>query len=167
MSESAFIGLFPVFGTAHQLDAAQIASLLASFGLGGLLMQYVAGWLADHRGLAFASLCCCIGTAVVALALTCALGPLLLHAAVFCLGGLVTAYLTLALIGSAKTQGGSMTRNMSAVSMVYTLSAVVGPLAAAGAMHALGGNGLMWVVAGFALLMAVYVARVASGQRPM
>jgi MFS family permease len=165
MSESAFIGLFPVFGSARQLDAAQIASLLASFGLGGLLMQYVAGWLADHRGMGFASLCCCIGTAVVALALTCALGPLLLHAAVFCLGGLVTAYLTLALIASAKTLGGNMARNMSAVSMVYTLSAVVGPLAAAAAMHAVGGNGLMWVIAGFALLMAVYVARVASGRR--
>lgn len=169
MSESAFIGLFPVFGAARQLAPAQIASLLTSFGLGGLLMQYVAGWLADHRGMAFASLCCCVGTAVVALALTYALGPVLLHAAVFCLGGLVTAYLTLALIASAKTQGGSMARNMSAVSMVYTLSAVVGPLLAGSAIHAVGGNGVMWVMLGFALLMAVYVAgvgRQASADHP-
>lgn len=161
MSEAAFIGLFPVFGMAHQLDAEKIATLLTTFGLGGLLFQYAAGWLADHRGMLFTCLCCCAGTALLALVLTLDLSLFAMHAAIFCLGGLLTAYLTLALIASAKTVGGSMASNMSIVSMVYTLSAVMGPLLAGTATNWLGGNGLMWTLALLAVLISVYLGRMA------
>jgi MFS family permease len=165
MSESAIIGLFPLFAKSHQLDAQQTAGLLTSFGVGGLLLQYVAGWLADHRGMAFASLCCAVGTALVSLALCFELNPLWLHGAVFCLGGLVTAYLTLALIASAKTQAGSLAHNMAAVAMTYTLSAVAGPVIANRAIVAFGGNGLMYAVAGLAVLMAICIAATAVRRR--
>jgi len=162
MSESAFVGLFSVYGKAHQLDVAQIASLLISFGAGGLLLQYAAGWLADHRGIAFACLTCSVCVAGVAVALTFPLAMVWLHVAVFALGGLVTAYLTLALIASAKARSGSMATNMSLVSMVYTATAIVGPLLAGSAIKWWGGNGLMWTLAAFAVVLTAWLAQVAS-----
>ncbi|MDZ4129287.1 MAG: MFS transporter [Hydrogenophaga sp.] len=161
MSESAFAGLFSIYGRAHQLDVTQIASLLISFGAGGLLLQYAAGWLADHRGVAFACLTCSVGAVGVSVLLTFPLGMVLLLMAVFLLGGLVTAYLTLALIASAKASGGTMARNMSVVSMVYTATAIVGPLLAGGAIKVLGGNGLMWTLAAFAVVLTAWLARIA------
>lgn len=165
MSESAFAGLFSIYGKAHQLDVAQIASLLISFGAGGLLLQYAAGWLADHRGVAFACITCSACAAGVAVVLTFPLGMVWLHIAVFALGGLVTAYLTLALIASAKAHSGNMAQNMSLVSMVYTATAIVGPLLAGGAIKLVGGNGLMWALAAFALVLTAWLARIASKNR--
>lgn len=162
MSEAAFIGLFPIFGQENLWSAEQIANLLTTFGLGGLLFQYLAGWLADHRGMVFTTLCCTVFTAIFSVVLTFDLNPQMLHAAVFCLGGLVTAYLTLALIASAKTQGGNMSRNMSLISIIYTLSAVAGPLLGGTAVNALGGNGLMWALATFAVAMTVCLARMGT-----
>lgn len=162
MSESAFAGLFSIYGRAHQLDVTQIASLLISFGAGGLLLQYAAGWLADHRGIGFACLTCSVCAAGVAVLLTLPLGMVWLHIAVFALGGLVTAYLTLALIASAKASSGNMARNMSVVSMVYTATAIVGPLLAGGAIKVLGGNGLMWTLAAFALVLTAWLSRIVS-----
>jgi MFS family permease len=161
MSESAFTGLFSIYGKAHLLDVTQIASLLISFGAGGLLLQYAAGWLADHRGVAFACLTCGVGAVGVSVLLTFPLGLVPLHMAVFALGGLVTAYLTLALIAGAKASGGNMARNMSVVSMVYTATAIVGPLLAGGAIKVLGGNGLMWTLAAFAVVLTAWLARIA------
>ena len=162
MSESAFAGLFPIYAKAHQLNAVDIASLMMSFGLGGLLCQYFFGWLADHRGMRFAGLCCSANAVGVALLLVLPLGLMTMHIAVFCMGGLITAYLTLALIAGAKTHEGSMAGNMSALSMVYTLTAIAGPLLAGGAIKVLGGNGLMWTLAGFAVFMTVGLARLAA-----
>jgi MFS family permease len=163
MSESAFAGLFSIYGRAHQLDVTQIASLLISFGAGGLLLQYAAGWLADHRGIAFACLTCSVGATGTAVLLTFPLAMVWLHIAVFALGGLITAYLTLALIASAKASSGNMARNMSVVSMVYTATAIVGPLVAGGAIKVLGGNGLMWTLAAFALVLTAWLSRIVSG----
>lgn len=165
MSESAFTGLFSIYGKAHQLDGTQIASLLISFGAGGLLLQYAAGWLADHRGVAFACLTCSACTAGMAVLLTLPLSMAWLHVAVFALGGLITAYLTLALIASAKASSGTMARNMSLISMVYTATAIVGPLLAGGAITVLGGNGLMWALATFAVVLTVWLIRIATRRR--
>ena len=112
--------------------------------------------------MAFTTLCCTVFTAIFSVVLTFDLNPQMLHAAVFCLGGLVTAYLTLALIASAKTQGGNMSRNMSLISIIYTLSAVAGPLLGGTAVNALGGNGLMWALATFAVAMTVCLARMGT-----
>jgi MFS family permease len=166
MSESAFAGLFPIYGKAHQLDAVNIASLMMSFGVGGLLFQYGFGWLADHKGMRFAGLCCSVSAVAAALLLILPLSLTLMHVAVFWVGGLTTAYLTLALIAGAKTQGGSMAGNMSALSMIYTFTAIAGPLLAGGAIQVLGGNGLMWTLAAFAVAMTVGLARLAEPSKP-
>ena len=74
---------------------------------------------------------------------------------VFLLGGFITAFLTLALIASTMTASGSMAGNVSAISMIYTLSAVAGPLVAGATIKASNGNALMWLTAAAAAVMAL------------
>ena len=154
MMEAAVSGLFAPFAQGHGMALGQTANLLAVFGVGGLLMQYGVGWLADHRGVDTAALACAAGTALVALALALPLTYPQLMVGVFLLGGFITSFLTLALIASTMISTENMARNVSLISMVYTASAVVGPMVAGPAMEASNTNALMGFTACAALVMA-------------
>ena len=162
MMEAAISGLFALFTQDHGMAVSQTAELLAVFGLGGLLMQYGVGWLADHRGVGKAALICAGGTAVVCLALVIPMAYTLEVVAVFLLGGFITAFLTLALIASTMTASGSMAGNVSAISMVYTVSAVAGPLAAGASIQRSNGDTLMWLTAAAASVMVFLLLRLAA-----
>lgn len=126
--------------------------------LGGMLMQYGVGWLADHRGVAAAATACAAGIVLVALGLVLPLNYPQQVVAVFFLGGFVTALLTLALIASTTASAGSMAGNVSTISILYTASAVAGPLLAGAAMQATHSDALMWCTAVAALVMACWIA---------
>ncbi len=158
MMEAALSGLFALYAHGRGITGSQTTDLLALFGLGGLLLQYPVGWLADHRGVGVAALWCAIGTALVCVALALPMGYMLVMFAVFLLGGLITAFLTLALIASTTTQSGSMASNVSLISMLYTLSAVAGPLIAGAVMNASDTDALMWSIAAAALVLAFVLA---------
>ena len=153
MLESALAGLFAVFAGERGFGAEGIAQLLTAFGLGGLLLQYPVGWMADHWGLRAAGALAALGTALAAALFACAPsipglpGVTVAFAAMFVLGGLITAFLTLALIASTKTPTPDMAWNVSSLSMAYSLSAVVGPVVAGGAMTATSSVALMWFTA--------------------
>jgi hypothetical protein len=51
------------------------------------------------------------------------------------------------------THSGTMASNVSLISMLYTLSAVAGPLIAGAAMNATGTDALMWSTAAAALVL--------------
>lgn len=155
MMEAAVSGLFAVFTLDRGFSASRTAELLAVFGLGGLLLQYAVGWLADHRGLRLTALLCAGCTVLVCAALATPLDDVALVIAVFLLGGFITAFLTLALIASTTTRFGSMAGNVSMISMLYTLSAIAGPLIAGASIKASNGNALMGFTAVAAVLMAV------------
>jgi predicted MFS family arabinose efflux permease len=154
MMEAALSGLFALYAHGHDITGSQTTDLLALFGLGGLLLQYPVGWLADHRGVGVAALWCALGTVLVCIALALPMSYLLVMIAVFLLGGLITAFLTLALIASTMTKSGTMASNVSLISMLYTLSAVAGPLIAGAAMKATDTDALMWSIAIAALFLA-------------
>jgi MFS family permease len=158
MMEAAVSGLFALFAQGRGITGSQTTDLLALFGLGGLLLQYAVGWLADHRGVGVAALWCAIGTVLVCSALALSMGYTLVMIAVFLLGGFITAFLTLALISSTMTKSGSMASNVSLISMIYTLCAVVGPLMAGAAMKATGTDALMWSTAAAALVLVFVLA---------
>ena len=158
MMEAALSGLFALYAHGRGITGSQTTDLLALFGLGGLLLQYPVGWLADHRGVGVAALWCAIGTVLVCAALALPMGYMLVMFAVFLLGGLITAFLTLALIASTTTQSGSMASNVSLISMLYTLSAVAGPLIAGAVMNASDTDALMWSTAAAALVLAFVLA---------
>ena len=167
MMEAALSGLFALFAQGRSMAVGQIADLLALFGLGGLLLQYGVGWLADHRGVGVAARWCAVATALVAAVLAAwPLGPWLTGLAVFLLGGFITAFLTLALIASTVARAGSLSGNVSRISMLYTGSAVLGPLAAAAAMQASNGDALMWFTAAAAVLLALLLGRRAAAWPP-
>ena len=153
MTESAFTGLFPLWGLARQLDSAQMAGLLTLFGLGGLLLQYPAGWLADHRGMGYACASCALLLLVAALLLSLPLPLLALQLTMLWVGGLVTCYLTLALVAGTATRAGTLARNVSTISMVYTASGVAGPQLVGAAVTTFGGAALVWAVAVLAALL--------------
>ncbi len=159
MMEAAVSGLFALFTQGRGMDVHQTADLLAVFGLGGLLLQYGVGWLADHRGVGRAALVCAVGTAMVCVALVFPMGYAFVVLAVFLLGGFITAFLTLALIASTTTASGSMAANVSTISMLYTVSAVAGPLLAGATIKASNGDALMWLTAAAATAMALLLAR--------
>ena len=154
MMEAAVSGLFAVYAQDQSVPAERVPDLLAMFGLGGLLMQYPVGWLADHRSVGTSGAVCALGTVVVAIALYPALGVSWMAMSLFLLGGFITGFLTLALIASAKTRSGDMVRKVSVISMVYTGSAVLGPLLASAAVNASDGRALM----GFTALAAATMA---------
>lgn len=158
MMEAAVSGLFALFAQGRGMTLDLTADLLAVFGLGGLLMQYAVGWLADHRGVGAAAISCAAGTALVSVALVLPLNHALVMLAVFLLGGFITAFLTLALIASTTTPSGNMASNVSMISMLYTLSAVAGPLLAGASIKATDGNALMWFTAAAAVVMGIALA---------
>jgi hypothetical protein len=96
-----------------------------------------------------------LGTAVIATVLALAPSHYALElVAVFMLGGFITAFLTLALIASTTTSTGTMASNVSAISMLYTASAIAGPLLAGAAMQVTRSDALMWFTAVIAITMA-------------
>jgi MFS family permease len=165
MMDAAVSGLFAPFAQGHAISVSQTADLLAVFGLGGLLLQYGVGWLADHRGVDSAALYCAAGTVLVTLALTLPLNHVGLVVSVFLLGGFITAFLTLALIASTMTSTGSMARNVSQMSMLYIVSGTAGPLMAGVAMQATHSDALMWFVAAAAVVMLLGLLRFGHAKR--
>jgi MFS family permease len=156
VSEAAFSGLFPVFGLGRSLGTDQIATLLAIFGLGGLLLQYLVGWIADHRGLRFAILICAASTFILAMLAALPIGYTGLAITIFALGGTITAYLTLSIIAATKAGDGDLSINVRKVSMVYTASSILGPLSAGAAMKTFGSEALLWQVGFLAAVLCGY-----------
>ena len=157
ITEAAFSGLFPIFGLGRNLGAGQIATLLAVFGMGGLLLQYLVGWLADHRGLAFATLICAACTILFTMIAAMPIGFTGLAITIFVLGGTITAYLTLSIIAATKAGDGDLSVNIRRVSMAYTASAIFGPLIAGTTMKALGSEALLWQVGLLAAVLCGYL----------
>ncbi len=157
VTEAAFSGLFPIFGAGRHLTAEQMVTLLSVFGLGGLLLQYLVGWLADHRGLAFAALVNAACTVLVAIIAALPLGFVGLALAVFVLGGTITAYLTLAIIASTQAGDGDLSVNIRRISITYTASSIFGPLIAGAAMKNLASEALIWLVGVLALALCAYL----------
>jgi len=157
LTDAAFAGLFPVFGAGRHLDAGQMITLLAVFSLGGLLLQYPVGWLADHRGLRFTALANAAVTLLVAALVSLPFGFTGLAATLFVLGGTTTAYLTLAIIAATQAGDGDLSLNVRRMSVTYTASSIFGPLIAGLAMNTLGSEALIWMVGALALALCTYL----------
>lgn len=157
ITEASFSGLFPIFGAGRSLSAEQMATLLSLFGLGGLLLQYLAGWLADHRGLHFTTLVCAASTLIFAALAALPLGFIGLAITIFALGGTITTYLTLSIIAATSAGDGDLSVNIRWVSMAYTASSIFGPLIAGAAMKSLSSEALIWQLGLLAAVLCGYL----------
>jgi len=159
MMEAAVSGLFALYTQGRGLSLSQTADLLAVFGLGGLLLQFAVGWLADHRGVGLAAIVCAAATLLLCTTLSFPHSYEVVVVAVFLLGGFITAFLTLALIASTLTKSGNMASNVSSISMLYTLSAVAGPLVASATIKSSSTDALMWFTAVAATVMGLLLLK--------
>ena len=157
ITEAAFSGLFPIFGAGRDLSADQMVTLLTYFGFGGLLLQYLMGWLADHRGLVFAMLVNAGITILMAILTSFPLGFSGLAVTFFVLGGTITGYLTLAIVASTKAGHGDLSVNVRLVSMAYTSSAIFGPLLAGVVMKSSTSESLIWLVGALGVALSGYL----------
>jgi len=157
ITEASFSALFPIFGAGRSLSTEQMATLLSVFGVGGLLLQYLTGWLADHRGLAFATLVCAASTVLFAVIAALPLGFIGFAITIFALGGTITAFLTLSIIAATSAGNGDLSVSVRRVSMAYTASSIFGPLIAGVAMKSLGSEALIWHVGVLAAILCGYL----------
>ncbi|MFM0672908.1 MFS transporter [Paraburkholderia sediminicola] len=166
IGDGALYGLFPLFADAHGLSATQTATLLTLFGVGGMALQFPVGWLADRAGLAATVIvCAALSTlAICGFALAAPASPLAAASALL-LGGMNSSFITLGMYAAACSDKAALTRNMRLVSLTFTASSIVGPLAAGFAMNARGSDMLLWQLALMSGALVVYTLGLREGRR--
>ncbi|WP_322015709.1 MFS transporter [Paraburkholderia sp. J12] len=164
LGDGALYGLMAKFCEGNGFGSAQCALLLVCLGLGGALGQYPVGWAADRCGVLAATTACGVAGAAAAVALALAGGRFAFAVpAMLVLGVASNAFLTLACITVAAAPRAQIDRRMRAVSVVFTLGSMSGPLLAAQAMARLGANLLMWQIAFVCVTLCAYALGVRHG----
>jgi len=166
IGDGALYGLFPLFADSRGLTAAQTATMLACFGIGGMALQFPVGWLADRAGLAATVILCALTStaAIVAFAFAPAASLAYVGAALL-LGGMNSAYITLGMYAAACGDKQAITRNMRVLSLAFTACSIAGPLFAGAAMKALGNDLLMWQLAIMSGALMTYTLGMREGNR--
>lgn len=166
LGDGALYGLFPLFADAHGLSATQTATLLTLFGVGGMALQFPVGWLADRAGLA-ATVIVCAALSTLAICGFALAAPTswLAAASALLLGGMNSSFITLGMYAAACSDKAALTRNMRLLSLTFTASSIVGPLAAGFAMNARGSDMLMWQLALMSGALVVYTLGLREGRR--
>jgi len=157
VTEAAFSGLFPIFGVGRKLGADQMVTLLTVFGLGGLLLQYLAGWLADHRGLGFAILVNAASTVLIAVIAALPLGFGGLAITLFALGGHDHRLSDTGHHRLHPSRRRRLSVNVRLISMAYTASSIFGPLSAGAVMNTFSSEALIWLIGLLAAVLCAYL----------
>jgi len=145
----AYFSFFPALGQDVGLPLEIAFVLMTCTSLGGLLLQYPMGWLADrvNRVLLVTAW---LGLGAVAAALLPLLAPLGLPAIPFfmLLGAMIsgTYALSLVLVG-ARFRGADLAAAATAFTIVYNIGAMAGPLGAGLVIEATGPGGLSLTMA--------------------
>lgn len=166
--ENAYYALLPLYLLRNALPEALSLQLLTVFLLGGIVLQFVTGWMADrferHRVLAALGIMSAAGVAAIPLALS---QPLALGALVFVLGGVVLGFYTvgLALLGQRFRPADLAVANAVFI-MLYESGSFAGPALGGAAMDLWPPHGLIATVAGVSLLFGLLALRRAGEPRP-
>ena len=150
--ETGIFALFPVYAARLGLSTSAVGILMAIAALGGIMLQFPLGKLADRIGkmrtlrlAALATFLICAGLGLV--------GNLVWAIAVlvFLFVGLATGFYTigLALMGDRVSPSALASANAAFI-FVYGIGAFMGPVGAGYAMDVFNPFGLVWAFAGFA-----------------
>lgn len=157
--DSATLALLPLYGLELGMEQAGAIALLTVVALGAVALQLPIGWVADRLGRRVVLLGCAVTSIVAVLLLPFVFGrPWFFQAVLFFWGGVVVAFYTLALtlLGSM-FRGPALARASSSLVIAYCLGSVIGPPIAGAAMDGVGPNGLVFVMAAAAALLALAV----------
>ncbi|MEP1443741.1 MAG: MFS transporter [Hyphomicrobiales bacterium] len=131
--ETAALAFFPFYFEENGFPLRESALFVASFGLGGTLLQLPLGLLADKVGYRMAQLIASM-LALISLGLTAVYGTsfAVMVGVLFLMGGAVGAFNTLAVLQvgsqiSAKKSAAAM----AAIAFCYTLGGILGPVVSA------------------------------------
>ncbi|MEM5369958.1 MFS transporter [Paraburkholderia azotifigens] len=166
IGDGALYGLFPLFADSRGLSAAQTATMLMCFGIGGMVLQLPVGWFADRFGLAATVIVCASASTASIVAFSFApMASLVYIVAALFLGGMNSAYITLGMYAAACGDRQAITRNMRLLSLAFTACSIVGPLFAGPAMKTLGNDLLMWQLAIMSGGLMIYTLGMREGHR--
>ncbi|HPG89493.1 MAG TPA: MFS transporter [Hyphomicrobium sp.] len=135
-AEISYISLLPNVALASGAGEADALRLLTMLSIGGGLLQFPLGWLADKFNKTSISLILAMAFVVASAMLPLALGrPLIAPAVAFVLGGVVLGFYTvgLSIIGEKVTAKDIAAAN-AAFLVMYQSGAIIGPIAAGTAM---------------------------------
>nr|WP_241018954.1 MFS transporter [Paraburkholderia sp. Tr-20389] len=166
IGDGALYGLFPLFADSRGLTIAQTATMLACFGMGGMVLQFPVGWLADRFGLAATVIVCALASTISIVGFSFApSASFACIVAALVLGGMNSAYITLGMYAAACSDKEAITRNMRVLSLAFTACSIAGPLFAGPAMKALGNDLLMWQLAIMSGALMIYTLGMREGHR--
>ncbi len=162
VAEFGYISLLPVYATETGADGGTALRLLSVLLVGGIVLQFAFGWLADRVDRL--GLLAVLGVALAVLAVVMAVlvdVPGVAFAAAFALGGVVLAFYALGLtVLGQQVPTGQLVLANAAFLVSYEAGAVGGPLLGGLAMDLWPPHGLAVVVAAAGLALAGYVLRV-------
>ncbi len=161
IAEFGYISLLPVYAVQTGADADTALRLLSVLLVGGIVLQFALGWLADRVDRL--RLLAVLGVALAVLAVVLAAlvdVPGVAFAAAFALGGVVLAFYALGLtVLGQQVPTAQLVLANAAFLMSYEAGAVGGPLLGGLAMDLWPPHGLAVVVAAAGLLLAGYAVR--------
>lgn len=146
----AYFSFFPAFGESHDLPLETAFTLLTATSLGGLLLNYLMGWLADRvNRTALAVTWLTLSSAGIVLlpfVVPAGLGALPFFVA---LGGIMSGTYSLAIVlVGARFRAAELAAATTVFTMMYNAGALAGPAAAGLAIDVVGPIGLIGVMSG-------------------
>ncbi len=157
---SAMFGMSAVYGTLKGLGVAQISTFVASFYVGGLILQFPIGWISDRvdrRRLILIVSALGALSAALAVVFSGSFAALLIGG--FMVGGLANPLYALLL---AYTNDYLEPHDMAGASggllFINGVGAVLGPLALGAAMEVVGPRGFFSVIAVLLASLAIYAS---------
>jgi MFS family permease len=134
--------LLPLYGLHYGVAERVMAAGLGVLNAGNILLQFPIGWLADRTPRRYVLIGCALGTAVGCVALPDLMGTPLLWFVLCVWGALAYGIVT---VSHAETgahfSGNLLFAGTAALSVTYSLGAIVGPPIVGGAMDVFGPDG--------------------------
>jgi MFS family permease len=164
--ELGHFAMLPVYAMQSGSMEAEALRLLTVFMIGGIVLQFIVGWLADRVSARTVLIGSALLFALVAASLPITSDPWLRAAAVFVMGGLGIGFYTLGLthIGQRVRVHDLAVAN-AAFLITYQVGAMVGPTVGGIAMGIWQPHGFVVAMIGAALIGAVAMALVAQKSR--
>jgi MFS family permease len=155
----AFLTLGPVYALGVGMDTAGAGRFMAAGMLGGLVLQWPAGWLADRYGRrATIAMLAAAGAAAAAAMALFGLGELARLAVVAVFGGATFAlYPQASALANASPQVLDRVGLNAVLGLANGFGAMLAPFAAGAIMQTLGPQSLFGLAAGVGLLLAVAI----------
>lgn len=159
--EMTYFSLLANVGLAAGMDNASALRLLALLTLGGGLLQFGIGWLADAFNRAHVLLTLCVVFVALSVALPWAFNAsLLAYAIAFLLGGVVLGFYTigLAIVGDVVAPR-YLTSVNAAFLIVYQIGGMIGPTVAGSAMTIAPVGGFVASVSAIVAVCALFIMK--------